>query len=277
VRFQSTILVSTAATLNIKVLSNHTMPPKKPPTAAAAAAAAASLKPPPIGTDILQFRLDTGNMGKLGGQRASLTKCAQALGICIKATSAVGNDRSALQTSKQELKRELHLFELEMTKLLLLQQQREKQVQVNAKILKEREVKITHLQQTVQESSKQAHHALSQQHARQEYDAIAKLILEQHPISQQNLMQKIGDIKQQSQQVDVELSKTNKAMQLRGAQFQLLFQYMNDLKRSLQEEEGKKTSGKRKRPTDNDNTDHDAMDMGDELYGDLSNSQRKDG
>jgi hypothetical protein len=75
----------------------------------------------------------------------------------------------------------------------------------------------------------------------------------------------------------VELSKTNKAMQLRGAQFQLLFQYMNDLKRSLQEEEGKKTSGKRKRPTDNDNTDHDAMDMGDELYGDLSNSQRKDG
>jgi hypothetical protein len=45
----------------------------------------------------------------------------------------------------------------------------------------------------------------------------------------------------------------------------------------LQEEEGKKTSGKRKRPTDNDNTDHDAMDMGDELYGDLSNSQRKDG
>ena len=36
--------------------------------------------PPPIISETLQYRLATGNIGKNGGQRGSLTRCAQKFG-----------------------------------------------------------------------------------------------------------------------------------------------------------------------------------------------------
>ena len=260
------------------------MPPKRKADAVSGHVDSAdSLQLPPITPDILQFRVDTGNMGKFGGQRGSLTRCAQKLGALQRAQQEQENNKdddedatrsASVATAKQELARELQVFELEMTKMILQQQQRDKQVQSNTEILETRQAEISELQQTVSASAKQAHHALSQRSALAEYEALAKLILEKHPVGQDELQQQIANIQQQSQALDEEMRSTAEATQVRSAQFSLLIQYMNDLKRSLNEDdkEDKNPSGKRKESGD------DAMDVDDgDLYGDLSNAKRKEG
>ena len=218
-------------------------------------------KPPPITQELLQFRLDTGNMGKMGGQRASLTKCAQTLGA-----------------GKFQDLNELQLFELEMTKLMLGQQQRQHQVNINAQNLQNAQDKISALQKSVLESAKEANHILSQRHATQEYEALSKLILEKHPVSQEELQKEIAEIKAQSTNLDQEINNTQATQEVCSAQFSLLIQYMNDLKRSLKEDKTDKKqspTNQGKQPSDGD----DAMDIDNDtdLYRDLSSAKRKEG
>ena len=236
----------------------------------------APLAPPPITPDVLQFRITTGNMGKFGGQRGSLTRCAQKLGALQQAQQRSDDDETtttSVATAKQDLAKELQLFELEMTKLIMQQQQRDRQVQLNAKALEQQEAEITELQEKVSESAKRARHVMSQRNAMAEYEALAKLILEQHPATQDQLKQQIADVEKQSLQLDAQLKTVAETKKVRTAQFSLLIQYMNDLKRSLKEDENDKDK-KPKAKSDKD----DAMDVDDgDLYVDLSSAKRKQG
>ncbi|KAG7357124.1 hypothetical protein IV203_001812 [Nitzschia inconspicua] len=218
--------------------------------------------PPPITTEMLQFRLDTGNMLKSGGQRASLTRCAEKYGTYQTTLQATDPNPEAIETAKDDLQRELQLFELEMIKLILWEKGLERQIQKNQERILQREQDIATLQKTVTESSADAHHYLQTQTCLSEYETLAKLINDNHATSQEELQSKINSIQTERTTVDRQIIETEQTLRVREAQFQLLMQYMLDLKRSLKEDEEDKAEGKQGNLMT-------AMEVDESLYGDL--------
>jgi chromosome segregation ATPase len=214
--------------------------------------------PPPITTETLQYRLDTGNIGKQGGQRSSLTRCAQKFGTLQFHLLTSNPDAEVIESSKGDLVRELELFELEMSKLILWQQQLERQVRVNKDEQQKREQELASLSQQVGQSSRQARMALDTQRCFAEYEALAKLINDSHPTSTDELQHQIDEMKAEVATVEAETNAKNKVLKVREAQYQLLIQYMMDLKRSVDDDAIGEASGK---PA--------PMELEDNLYGDL--------
>ncbi|KAL3893394.1 MAG: hypothetical protein SGARI_008199 [Bacillariaceae sp.] len=216
--------------------------------------------PPPITVETLQYRLDTGNILKQGGQRASLTKCAQKLGAIV-VEGGNGDDKGDTTTAsptnsaddKTSLLQELRLFELETTKLVLQQQQRERQVAVNETLSQDLSEEIETMEAKVATSSQQARQALQRQTVRQEYETLAKQILlnttatnSSSSYSQQALHDKIDQVKQQSTLLEEQAASVKESSSVKAAQFQLLVEYVNDLKRSLKEDDSAVAAGKKK-------------------------------
>jgi hypothetical protein len=106
--------------------------------------------PPPLVPETLQYRLETGNIGKTGGQRGSLTRCAQKFGTLYSKLlvaggtppplSAMEEDDAAptstttaiaedIHAAKNDLDMELELYLLEATKLVLNQQRMQGEVE----------------------------------------------------------------------------------------------------------------------------------------------------
>lgn len=200
--------------------------------------------PPPITTVTLQYRLDTGNIGKQGGQRSSLTRCAQKFGTLQFHLLTSNPDAVAIENSKVDLVRELELFELEMNKLILWQQQLERQVRTNQEVQQKRERELASLSQQVGESSRQARMALQTQRCFAEYEALAKLINNNHPTSIDQLQHQIDEMKADMAAVEAETNDKDKILKVREAQYQLLIQFMMDLKRSVDEDSIDEASGK---------------------------------
>lgn len=214
--------------------------------------------PPLITAETLQYRLETGNIGKLGGQRSSLTRCAQKYGAFQVRLLAEHPDAEAIETSKQDLVRELELFELEMRKLILWQQQLERQVKRNQEQQQKRELEITMLSKQVKESSNQSKMAREIQGCFAEYEILAKLINDNHPTPIDDLQQQIDGMRSDVNEVGEETNTKDKILKVREAQYQLLIQYMIDMKRSVEEE------------TNDDQLEKPApMEIQDSLYGDL--------
>jgi hypothetical protein len=214
--------------------------------------------PPPITPETLQYRLDTGNIGKQGGQRSSLTRCAQKFGTLQYHLLASNPDAEAIETSKVDLVRELELFELEMNKLLLWQQQLERQVRTNQEEQWNREKELASLSQQVGESCRQARRARETQRCFAEYEALAKLINDNHPTAIDELQHQIDAMKGELAEVEAETRTKDKVLKVREAQYQLLIQFMMDLKRSADDDLIDEESGK---PA--------PMEVEDNLYGDL--------
>ena len=106
---------------------------------------------PLITTETLQYRLDTQNFGKSGGQRSSLTRCAQKYGSFRAELSSKTSDAEVIEKSKSDLVREVELCDLELTKMILWQHNLERQARRNELIEAEREKKIDDMRQKVNE------------------------------------------------------------------------------------------------------------------------------
>lgn len=92
-----------------------------------------------------------------------------------------------------------------------------------------------------------------------EYESLAKMINDNHPISTTELQKQIDIIQSEISMLEDETIAKDNMLRVREAQFQLLIQYMLDMKQSLKED---------------DDEDADADDMVkpmevDDLYGDL--------
>lgn len=207
---------------------------------------------------MLQFRLDTGNLLAGGGQRASLTRCAQKYGAYQMNLQASQPNPEDIETAKDNLQRELQLFELEMTKLILWEKGLERQVQKNQGVIQRREQEMTTLQQAVTESTAAANHSVQTRNCQSEYEALARLINDKHSTPQEELRSKIESIQTEQTRVDQEIAETEETLKVREAQFQLLIQYMLDLKRTLKEDEDGKGGDQAT-----------AMEVDESLYGDL--------
>ena len=209
---------------------------------------------PLIATETLQYRLDTQNFGKTGGQRSSLTRCAQKYGSFRAELSSKTPNAEGIEKSKNDLVREVELCDLELTKLILWQQNLERQAQRNETIETEREETIQAMKEKVNESRILSNKAMEQRNCMSEYESLARVINENHPTSSTILQTQIDDIRTEIATLEKASAEKDEIIKVREAQYQLLIQYMNDLKQSLKEDEQEEEP----QPMDIDN-----------LYGDL--------
>ena len=210
---------------------------------------------PVITTETLQYRLDTQNFGKTGGQRSSLTRCAQKYGSFKAELSSTTPNAQAIEKTKSELVREVELCDLELTKLILWQQNLEKQAQRNERIAAEREETIQAMKEKVNESRIVSNKSMEQRNCLSEYESLARVINESHPTSRAILQTQIDEMKTEIATLEKESAEKDEIIKVREAQYQLLIQYMTDLKQSLKEDE---QDSEGPQPMDIDN-----------LYGDL--------
>lgn len=222
---------------------------------------------PLITTETLQYRLDTQNFGKTGGQRGSLTRCAQKYGSFQVALSSTTIDAKAIESTKDDLVREVELFELELTKLILLQQNLEKQVKRNRTAEAERDQAIKKAQEKVVESRSLAEQSLRRTNCLSEYESLAKVIHEHHPTSSDELQKRIEGLRDELSGLEGEIASRDETLKVREAQYQLLIQYMMDLKRTIEEDDdGEKEN--EETPSGASDDKPQPMEV-DDLYGDL--------
>ena len=196
--------------------------------------------PPPLVTETLQHRLITGNISKLGGQRGSLTRCAQRYGAFRSKLTAEKPDAEAIETSKQELSKELNLYKLEITKLILLQKNLEAQVAQNNQMEAEKSKAIEALAEEVAESQGEAHRWQETRKCYMDYENLAKLANANHSQPTSKLKEQISQVQEEIEKFQKEQESVDEVLAVRETQFQLLMQYMLDLKRSLSEEDDSK-------------------------------------
>jgi hypothetical protein len=193
--------------------------------------------PPALVTETLQYRLDTGNIAKQGGQRGSLTRCAQKFGIFQSNLLASQPDAAAIETAKQDLSQDLDMCKLELYKLILLQRNLDAQMELNQEAQDGRTAEIDRWSEEVRSSRSEASQAQDMKRCFQEYEALAKLTNENHPQSAWALKEKLSKVEEQIEKLKQEETETGHLMKVREGQFQLLIQYMLDFKRSLNDTE----------------------------------------
>mmetsp|Transcript_56082 Transcript_56082/g.60695 ORF Transcript_56082/g.60695 Transcript_56082/m.60695 type:complete len:244 (-) Transcript_56082:101-832(-) len=225
---------------------------------------------PLITTETLQYRIDTQNFGKSGGQRGSLTRCAQKYGSfqseLLSLPSSNDNDKgNNIGILKLDLVREVELFNLEITKLILWSNNLETQIKRNKVIQSKKGKKIIDMQNQVEESSIRTNTSLRRRNCIMEYESLAKVINDKHPISSTELKKQIDEIKLEISLLEDETIAKDEMLKVRGSQYQLLIQYMLDLKQSMKEDDDENDGV----GVDNNKPKPMEVDDDDDLYGDL--------
>ena len=157
--------------------------------------------PPPLVPDTLQYRLDVGNIGKMGGQRGSLTRCAQKFGTFQSKlvssssstaaaaephatagddttkkeddTNAAANTKTTTTTTskfKDDLSLELELYRIEATKLLLSIQNTSVESKTLSTEYTQTQSIIEREQALVEQLQQQLHHSLQMKNCHLEYE-----------------------------------------------------------------------------------------------------------
>eukprot|EP00934_Nitzschia_sp_Nitz4_P006746 Nitzschia sp. Nitz4//scaffold60_size111251//48691//49455//NITZ4_004148-RA/size111251-processed-gene-0.11-mRNA-1//1//CDS//3329555567//6736//frame0 len=186
-----------------------------------------------ITPEILKYRFITGNILKSGGQRGSLTRCAQKLGSFASHVQASNPQAEAIESSKQELVNDLEFYQLELTKMTLLQRRLEQQVETNQRAEAARLERLETLEAQVQASRTLAQQAQETKRCYGDYEKTAQSILASHPQSSSELEEAIAQSQTEIREQSRSFLETNQLLEIRASQFQLLMQYMSDLKRSL--------------------------------------------
>lgn len=204
-------------------------------------------------TDLLLHRLHTG-LGIAGGARGSLTKCATSiLRDSVKGGDG-GGDTTTNSSSISSSITELQLQQLEMTKLFLAtkrnaaeihrleqeQQQQQQVVSMHTTITTDMEQANSNTSTdsrnaTIVDLRNELEYVQQKKLCLEEYEAMAKLIVEGHCNSTQELKQQIANVEAQQRQADTDLSQATAACKIRQAQFHALQQCIADLSESLQE------------------------------------------
>lgn len=228
--------------------------------------------PPPFATDVLHHRMQTGIMVQSGGQKGSLTRCVQKFALYAQEGS------NSSSKARDELLQDLKLYQLDLTRRVLLQQNLEKERNENEKNALNLKQEIADLTTQVKESFQKAESAKQVQSCFMEYEALAKLANSNSTTSSRQLRSEIQKVKQEIAEYEQEEAKLDKTLYVRSSQFQALIQCMLDMKRSLEdkqlEEDIEKHVKKTKEAKDNEEEDSKpaATDMQvdeDDLYGDI--------
>jgi Tho complex subunit 7 len=188
---------------------------------------------PALSNETLQERLLTGTSTK-GGSRGSLTRCAAKLGaLHAKLSTPGGSSDLEIQRVKEELKREVRLFQVEMRKWMIMVQSAEKELQnvrvQEAMIASRVQQKQREIQGLRSEAAKMARTRISWQ----EYETLAKLARQRPPrrVLQVKMVEAEADLEKTRKQLyEIAAEST-----VREKQFHLLIHCMLDLKRSLGE------------------------------------------
>jgi septal ring factor EnvC (AmiA/AmiB activator) len=137
-------------------------------------------------------------------------------------------------------------------------------------IAAERKQKIEAMQQQVDESKALANRSLEQRSCLSEYESLAKVINENYPTSSTELQKEIDQIREEISNLEEASAKKDEIIKVREAQYQLLIQYMMDLKHSLEDDNEELTDqGGRGEKQGNDNGNKPQPMEIDNLYGDL--------
>ena len=196
--------------------------------------------PPPLSAETLKYRLMTGNMSKHGGLRGSLTRCAQKFGAFQSELRSETPDAEKIETSKQDLVQDLSFYQLELAKLVLLHENMLQQVERNQAAEEARNTEIEEWTEKVKASQAEANKAKAVEACFEEYETVAKLINTRNPQSCLQLRSNIAALHKEMETLKKEEATTDNILEVRESQFQLLMQYMLDLKKSLNDPEEQK-------------------------------------
>lgn len=196
---------------------------------------------PALSNETVQERLTTG-VGSKGGTRGSLTRCATKFGaLCAKlqqqqqagAADADPDPESSIDALKDELKREVRLFQVEMKKWLIMIQSSQKEL-IDAKQQEEQSAKLVQeKQEQIQQLRTKAAKVARTRKCWQEYETLAKLARQRSP--RRVLQSKMEKMNSDLVKTKKQLYETAAESKVREKQFHLLIQCMLDLKRSLGE------------------------------------------
>ena len=212
-------------------------------------------------TEILQHRLNAG-LGIAGGARGSFARYASQI---LHKTNE--------NPTTTDPKMDLELLQLEMTKLYLIIQRNK----VELEILEKESFPETSNEDLRNELA----HLQEVRSCLQEYEALAKLTVARHVVSEHQLNLDLKEIEQKTENVTNELQKATLAAKIRASQFHLVQTSIQDLKASLSQpleldpdqlnDNNNKQQQDNTKPTD-DTAKVDNMQVDDdegELYGDL--------
>ena len=224
--------------------------------------------------DIYQQRLSAG-LGLSGGARGSLTRT---VGKLIdwqqqqQQQAADATDQDDGESARDNLVRELQLMELEMTKLILMHQRQQLELREASKINDlSGDDELATNRAAVEELLDQTKQAASTQSCLTEYESLAVLAVQRHPVSSRALQDQLKAVRDEYEETGKALGKATADVAVRNAQFQSLMQSLLDLKQSLTEPLEQTTTAKpgddKPSPMDVEPAEKGEGDA--ELYGDL--------
>lgn len=201
---------------------------------------------------VLQNRIDAG-LGVKGGARGSFTKVVDELQMTESGAPCV----------------HLELFRLELRKLFLIHQRNQREIE---RLRAENDTPID--VSPVSELRAERNRMKTVAACLGEYEALAKVIVEKHTVSEHALQLELQDLQNRMSTIQEQADEARAAARVRSSQFHLLQQCINDLNSSLEQplrlEEEEKQVARNERATKPEAT---AMDVDEEeegeLYGDL--------
>jgi hypothetical protein len=180
----------------------------------------------------LHERLSAG-LGNPGGARGSLTRCVGRFGRW----QASLPDETASIAAAELLEREVEWMQLEMIKLALTWQRQQQEMHRLRDETRTLQLEMAHEESTVRALRLEAKQAVTTLSCLQEYESLAKIVLQKHPTSRRSLEQEQRKLQEQMEQTQRNLHTSNAQTRIRQAQFQHFLTALLDLKQSLTETE----------------------------------------
>lgn len=187
---------------------------------------------PPLENSILRQRLSQG-VGGGTAARGSLSKCAVKYHELFSKFQACGSS-DTVEALKQDLIREIQLYQLEMKKIALSVHATEVDTEeiVSEILAVKSQIKTT--EQEIEELRKEYPDAKQVRRNLEEYEALAKLANTRPP--RRELELRTDEMKKQLTDVEDETQKNRDEKSIREKQFHLFMQSLFDLKESLAED-----------------------------------------
>lgn len=191
---------------------------------------------PALDNVILRQRLVQG-VGAGNAARGSLSKCAIKYREFLTRYLA-GEDADTVETAKQDLEREIHLYKVEMKRVALsLQASNTDTERVDAQIT-DVQAEIESMQAEIEALRKEHPEAKQVRRNIEEYEALAKMASTRP--SRRILEERTAKVKKELEGFEISTLKNREEKSIREKQFQLFIQSLFDLKESLAEDVEKK-------------------------------------
>lgn len=206
------------------------------------AAQSSNNTPPVLQPETLRDRLLTKEGKSLSADRGSLSKCAlrfrefsaSSLKVSRCADGEKLSELQKLRTLKDDLIRELQLHDLEMKKLELASQVADAELEYYESIVKETASSTALIKKEIEAEKNKLYAKSKLKQNVEEYEALAKLANRYTSIRENT--QTMNEVNIEMEKIRAEVKESEKELEMRGVQFQLLMQTIFDLKNSLKED-----------------------------------------